>query len=516
MRNKLFIFLYTAGIVLGVVLLNVVVTTIKKNPAMPPGPEELADTSIAQFMERSNSTRTDGETSRLFFLIEYFFPRTESLEDGCALRFSLVPEQKAVEPQGTSTYTLTVANKGKDVCENASLSMYYTETETFVSSYPEPTASDYYWAFGNLDGGRTATVMLTTKTSQGHGTQFYVDGCATADNASDICAQTVVFVQTGASKETSLTERLRIPFAEGGLWGWLFREKEFGIWIWDSPYTMNPAYAKEVISVSRKNGFNVLYVTVDDYLEVLDMPLRERASYKENYMKSLSIFVDAAQDAGLEVDAVGGAKDWAMSDNRRKGYELIEFVKEYNKKYPRAKLRGLQYDVEPYLLTEYNADKQKVLKEFVTFIDESARRMKDMPEQFSIVIPHFYDSKQNWTPEYSYRGEKASTFTHLLNVLKQKKESSIIIMSYRNFFEGENGTKEISEAELEESSNREYPTKIIIAQETGNVTPDYVTFYDYPKLSLFDALQEMQEYFKKYKAFDGVAVHYFDSFLKME
>ena len=273
-----------------------------------------------------------------------------------------------------------------------------------------------------------------------------------------------------------------------------------------------------MITVSKQNGFTVLYVSIDDYLQGDDLPSRERKTRKEEYMKTLSYFIGAAQTAGLKVDVVGGAKDWSLTQNRWKGYELIDFVQEYNETYPQAKIRTLQYDVEPYLLSQYNADKQKVLKDFVSFIDESAYRMKNVDAGFSVVIPHFYDQAQNWTPTYTYKGHDGSTYTHLLRVLKQKDKdnTSLIIMAYRNFFEDENGTKAISEAEIEEATQGGYSTKIIIAQETGNVQPAYVTFYDYPKSSLIEAVRDIQNYFDEYDNFGGVAIHYFDPFLKME
>lgn len=516
MRNKLFILLYTSGIVFFIIFLNVVTVTIKKNPAMPLGPVEEADVSLGNYFNRPNSYSVESPSSRLAFLLEYFFPRTEALAPGCALKFSLVPHQKAIEPNGTATYAVRIANKGKETCENASLSMYYGDKESFVFSEPSPTASDYYWSLGNLEPGASYSLDLHTKISLPHGSSFIAEGCATADNSSDICPQLIMFVQEGASQKTRLEDKLRIPFLGDTPWSFLFRDQEFGIWVWDSPAKMSPAYAGQVISVAKQNGFNVIYITIDDYLEISQIPGREKAEAKEQYMKSLSIFIQAARGAGMEVDVVGGAKDWAIDANTWKGHELVKFVEEYNKHYPKAKVRGLQFDVEPYLLTEYNADKQKVLKEFVVFVDDMARAMKDVDAKLSVVIPHFYDEEQNWTPIFTYKGEKASTYTHLLRVLKQKKDTSIIIMAYRNFFDDENGVRDISEAEIKEASEGDYTTSIVLAQETGNVSPGYVTFYDYPKSSLFDALGEIKNHFEGYDNFGGVAVHYLDSFLKME
>lgn len=516
MKKKLFILIYTLSIVLAVVLLQVIVTIIRNDPIKEPDAIEQADLSLSQFAERPNGRLSDMTMSKLTFLLDYLFPRNQSLKDGCSLQFSFSPEQGAIEPRGEIRYTILVSNRGKERCENASLSLYYTPQELFASSTPEPTASDYYWALGDLPSTETYRIDLTTKTTLGNGGQLISEGCATADNGYDVCSQNVIFVRTGASKHLTLEERLRVPSISRSLWRWAGNDREFGIWVWTSPLEMSPAYAEQVIAISKKNGFNVIYLTIDDYLYYDELPRGEREEWKQKYMRTLSIFIEAANRTGMEVDVVGGGKDWAIPGNRRKGYALIDFVKEYNANYPKQTIRGLQYDVEPYLLNEYNSDRKKVLMEFIEFIDESAQKMKDVPIKFSIVIPHFYDSKQNWTPAYRYKGEEGHTYTHLLRVLAQKKDTSVIVMAYRNFFGENNGTKAISETEIKEATEGGYSTQIIISQETGNVAPAYVTFYDYPKVSLFDALSEIQNYFDQYRNFGGTAVHYFDSFLKLD
>ena len=519
MKRKVFIALCVTSIVVAVVALNIVVINVKKGSTVAATSEESADISIAQYGERPNSTTTTTDSAIPSFLLP-FVARAESLQTGCGLRLSFAPTKKAVESGQLIDYVVTFSNQGNETCRNVSLSVYYTDDEKYVSSSPTPTASDYYWSIGDLGSTKTYRIDLETRTTYKNGEDMVTEACATADNSSDVCSQNVIFVEQGASKSSSLsslTSKINIPAIIGSIWGQKFSTKEFGIWVWDSPVTMTESYAKQVVSVSKKNGFNVIYLTVDDYIPLTEIEdSAEKKDAEDKYMKTLSVFVQAANSAGIQVDAVGGAKDWAIKNNRWKGYALIDFIKAYNEKYPTAKLRGLQYDVEPYLLSDYEADKQTVLREYVEFIDESASRMKDVPARFSIVIPHFYDKDQKWTPSFTYKGETAYAFTHLLHALQQKDDTSILLMAYRNYFDAENGTRQISQSEIDEATKGGYTTKIIIAQETGNVSPDYVTYYDYPKVSLFDAINEIQDYFGPDKNFGGVAVHYFDSFLKMQ
>lgn len=139
-------------------------------------------------------------------------------------------------------------------------------------------------------------------------------------------------------------------------------------------------------------------------------------------------------------------------------------------------------------------------------------RMQSVDAVFSIVIPHFYDDVANWTPLIKYNNVTAHTYNHLLNILEKKPGSEIILMSYRNFFSGPNGTEEISKTEVSEASEGNYSTRVIVAQETGNVLPDYITYYGLTKINLFNNLSLISNTFGVYSNFGGTAVHYLDSF----
>src|SRR5690606_32081869 len=114
-------------------------------------------------------------------------------------------------------------------------------------------------------------------------------------------------------------------------------------------------------------------------------------------------------------------------------------------------------------LPTYEQNKAPHLLHFVEFVDQSMERLLNSDLRFSVVIPHFYDSKQNWTPLVTYAGRTDYTFNHVLRILDRKAGGSIILMSYRNFAEGKNGSIEISKVEVDEASDG-YRTKVIVAQ----------------------------------------------------
>lgn len=520
MKKKLYVVIYVVILSASVTLLACVVYTINSMATVTPSRQETADTAIGQYTERLNSSATTSSDTKnklkvsvpLLAPITSLLTKTDPPVDGCSLRFSFTALNKIATPKEDINYVASFTNKGRELCKNVTVSVYYKDNELYISSDPKPSASDYYWVIGDLVYGQNYKINLTTQLKNYNQENQNSEACATADNSPDVCSDSVIFVQETAAPP--ITKNIKVAKTD---WGSAFGQKEFGIWVWDTPTTMSNTYINEVISISKRNGFNVIYLSAEDYLSIAEQT--KEASYTQsraNYMKLLSTFITTANTSGIAVDIIGGAKDWAIPENRWKGYALIDLLNEYNKTYPNAKVRNYQYDVEPYLLSNYTGDKEGVLRDFVEFIDESVHRTADSSFGLSVVIPHFYDSEQKWTPTFNYNGQSAATFTHLLRVLAKKENTSIIIMSYRNFFEENNGTKQISLAEIKEATTGGYKTKIIVAQETGDVSPGYVTFYGLPKDNLYDSIAEIGNYFGTYKNFGGVAVHYLDSFVKMK
>ena len=80
--------------------------------------------------------------------------------------------------------------------------------------------------------------------------------------------------------------------------------------------------------------------------------------------------------------------------------------------------------------------------------------------------------------------------------------------------DGEDGTGALVQPELAEAAGRS--TKVIVAQETGNVEPSYVTFYGSSKNEFQKAVAGLYASLGAQRAFGGVAVHYLDSYLALK
>jgi hypothetical protein len=449
----------------------------------------------------------------------------------CNLSFAISPNTTSVQVGGNLSRTVTVKNTGPGVCKNASFSLYYSNNETFVSSDPAPRASNYYWMLGNLVSGKQSSVTVVTKHSVStNGTTIDTEGCATASNGDDACATSSIAITSVSAPAPAPTPIVvptptptpapvvatatpaTPPVAVPSVTPTPSTGKEQGMWVWDFPKDMLASDAK--LKTLQTKGFNTLYITVDDYLDIASMSAGTAKTAAINtYFTNLAAFVKKANSYGMQVDAEAGWRDWAKSENRYKGFAIIDMAKAYNAAHPEARLRGFQYDVEPYLLPEYETNKGQVLTDFATFIDQSAQRLVGSDLQFGVTIPHFYDDVVGWTPKITYGGTTDYTYNVLLKILEKKPGSTILLMSYRNTFDGTNGTRAVSETEVKEATGTH--TNVIVGQETGNVDPAYVTFYGMTKTDVSVALSTIGSKFSSYANYGGTAVDYLDPYMAL-
>jgi hypothetical protein len=291
-------------------------------------------------------------------------------------------------------------------------------------------------------------------------------------------------------------------------------EKESGSWLWTPLMQMSSNYMSEIISGAKREKVDVIYFSIDSYLDIYALrDGAEKNRQEKAFADKLESFVKLANENGIEVDAEAGWRNWAEPGHEYKGVAVADFAMRYNAS-REHKLRGFQYDVEPYLLDGYHTDPAPILKNFVALVDKTREHLQESGLRFSVVIPDFYDKRDETTPEFSYNGRTDFTFAHLLRILDKEPHSSIIIMSYRNSAEGKDGSIEISKNEMR--SAKRHPTKVVIAQETGPATPSFLTFYGLAKKDLHTELAKIDGAFRSYPSFGGLAIHFANAYLSMK
>lgn len=292
-------------------------------------------------------------------------------------------------------------------------------------------------------------------------------------------------------------------------------ETEVGSWVWTPNKYLTKSYVDQIISGAKANGINVIYLAIDSYLEIFEMPKgEERNTAKKRFDDNTEYFIKKANSEGIQVDAMAGWQNWSEPGNEYKGIAIINYVKSWNER-NEYKFRGFQYDVEPYLLPKYKENPEEVLRNFVSFIDNSEKFLGESGLKFSVVVPDYYDEGDGMTPKFKYAGSNNFAFKHLLNILDRREDSSLILMSYRNFAEGPDGSIEVSRNEINTGLKGRHTTKIIVAQETGDFPPPYITFHNTSKKYFDEETAKIEAAFGKYRNFGGISIHFMNSFLAL-
>lgn len=291
-------------------------------------------------------------------------------------------------------------------------------------------------------------------------------------------------------------------------------ELESGAWLWTSPFKFTPEYRDYIINSAKENGITSIYVSIESYIyisRIKDEVQRER--YKMMFVEALGDFIIEAHRNNISVDAVVGTPNWVEEKNINNFITAVEFVKEFNKTHT-EKLRGLQFDIEPYVHELYQNNKKLFLQNYLMIIKESVGLLEDTNIELSVAIPEFYDGQNGLTPKFFFDGRYEYTFGHLLRVLDRKPGSKILIMAYRTKSLGDNGSLDISKDEISQANKSK--TKIIIAQEVGDVLDSNISFYGMSKTYYEEQLEIIKNAVMSNKSYGGTATHYLDALLKLK
>lgn len=288
--------------------------------------------------------------------------------------------------------------------------------------------------------------------------------------------------------------------------------KDRGTWLWTPTREITPRYRDQILSGAKENDINVIYLSIDSYLDIYALPEGpEKKQKKKAFDHVVKDFIAHANAMGIAVDAEAGWRNWAEPGHAYKAKAVIEYAINFNNTHL-EKFRGFQYDVEPYLLSIYPAEKEQVLRHFVALVDVSIEWLYGSNLLFSVAIPDFYDGSDG-AGEYFYGLRRDHTIGHLFHVLERRPGSSIIVMAYRNLALGRDGAIAITEQEMEVA--KKFRTKVIVAQEVGDVLPPFITFHKTSRAHYATQLSLIENAFAANENFGGLSVHFINPLLTL-
>lgn len=182
---------------------------------------------------------------------------------------------------------------------------------------------------------------------------------------------------------------------------------------------------KELFKVMKKLKLNTVYQSFSKRLS------------KEDILR----FLEEAAKNNIDVYLLSGDPKWAVEEEAESMCNNIDKVLEINKGVDKDKnIKGILYDVEPYLLEEWNKEnRENIMKHFIKNMKIAYEKASDNDVEVIACIPYFYDNFE------------------LLSYVKTLVSSACDKVAIMNYYKG----KEYEHIKMEADILKEYKKSLI-------------------------------------------------------
>jgi hypothetical protein len=264
----------------------------------------------------------------------------------------------------------------------------------------------------------------------------------------------------------------------------LLKTTKISTWLWNTSEIV--ANSDKVIGFLVDNNVKVVYLQVDYTL-------------KNEYY---NLFIDKAGAKNIAVYALEGSSNWVSSDGDKHRINFFDWLTKYQESaLEPQRFQGVHLDVEPYLNDKYSESPNEVLEKYQEYLLESKSSSIKLNLEFSIDIPF-------WFHEVSYKNKygKGNVAEWIFKNIK-----AVTIMAYRDTA---TGIIDVSQTQL--NLCKKYKVEATIAVETGKSNEgNFVTFYEEGQTHMQNQLSIVSNKYISNSAFDGVAIHYLNSWMEM-
>jgi hypothetical protein len=268
------------------------------------------------------------------------------------------------------------------------------------------------------------------------------------------------------------------------------------MWVWDF-YTSAATKQQrtELLQFAQKHRINLLFIGT-------------RHSLKDRSGDYEELLSDAKQK-GIRVFALAGKADWALEEKHSEALAHLQQVIDYNANHPDAEFNGIQFDIEPYTLSEFPDHVDRIGSEFLQLLQTSMFRIKDAGSRLELdgAIPFWYATS---SINVTFGGVSKPLSQHILDIV-----DSVSIMAYRDQADAQ---IDLSLADIEYAAS--VGKKAYIGMETmpprGDSIPDWITYYNKTMTYMNEQLAKIQQHYVSHSGFGGIAIHAYDSFKDMQ
>ncbi|WP_400161874.1 hypothetical protein ACAF76_016095 [Brevibacillus sp. TJ4] len=254
--------------------------------------------------------------------------------------------------------------------------------------------------------------------------------------------------------------------------------EEKATWLWQSERMIEER--QEILDFAKEQGISLMYVRFD-----MDRPF---SAYRP--------FLREAAQRGIEVHAVAGDPAWALTGHRDRMLRIAKWVRQYNQQVqPEERIRGIQLDIEPYLLPAWEQERERVVREWQENIEDFLQEVRAESGLHTSAAIAF------WLDEIPAASEPELS----LSAWMIRRFDTVVVMAYRDQAEGANGIVELVEQELQQSA--EQGKKLLVAVNLKSQDEPHTTFADEGVAEMEKQIRIVAQLLAEHPAFGGIAIH---------
>ncbi|PKN55014.1 MAG: hypothetical protein CVU56_23495 [Deltaproteobacteria bacterium HGW-Deltaproteobacteria-14] len=282
-------------------------------------------------------------------------------------------------------------------------------------------------------------------------------------------------------REVAFTTEREAPAPSALGEGGVERPLRKAMWLWETRrLAATPGAVDELVAFVVAHGFTDLFLQVP-----FEAPEGEHWAGRFD-AAGLARVVAALRAVGVRSHALDGAAWYARPEWHERVLATLDQLVVYNRSVPpAARLVGVRYDIEPYLLPEFEGHhRERVLTDYLDLLGRVAVKARAAGLALGVDIPFWFDARDEVTGELTcvVGGRPASEA--IIDVV-----DDVGIMDYRTMAWGADGV--IAHASGELAYAERVGKRVLIGLETVPLPDETLMVYDGGDRSRWDAFGDL-------------------------
>ncbi len=203
------------------------------------------------------------------------------------------------------------------------------------------------------------------------------------------------------------------------------------VWVWQTQQLLDPTLRTEMLASLAREKIQHVFVQ-----------LAGQAGSQAGELKlnpaAWQPAIQAARAQGIQVHALDGDPRYALPEWHAGVLATVRGVLAYNAAVPEnSRFAGIQYDIEPYLLSGYFGTRQQELMQGMVRLVDGLSKLRRPDFKVGLAAPFWFDSPDEFTgawPWLEFKGENRLLSEHLI-----ERVDYLALMNYRTRVQGNSG-----------------------------------------------------------------------------